>query len=76
MSLSSPYQQKTIKNYQIFLAKDFKDYCIVMNINQKVRIEIQQTSIDIFSNQTFSGVNRLFVLIYSNKNNDINRTLW
>ena len=76
MSLSSPYQQKTIKNYQIFLAKDYKDYCIVMNINQKVRIEIQQTSIDIFSNQTFSGVNRLFVLIYSNKNNDINRTLW
>ena len=49
---SSLYQQKTIKNYQKFLAKDLKDECIGMNIKRKVKIKIQQISIDIFSNQT------------------------
>ena len=32
MSLLSLYKQKTTKNYEIFLAKDLKDPCIVMNI--------------------------------------------
>ena len=36
MCLSSLYQQKTIKNYQNFLAKDLKDQFIGMNI-KKVR---------------------------------------
>ena len=44
-----PYQQKVIKNYQNFLAKDFKDELIGMNVKQ------------IKSN--FVGVNRLFVLV-------------
>ena len=44
-----PYQQKVIKNYQNFLAKDFKDQLIGMNVKQ------------IKSN--FVGVNRLFVLV-------------
>ena len=35
LSLLSLYQQKTIKNYQNFLAKDLKDQCIGMNIKLK-----------------------------------------
>ena len=38
-------KQKTIKNHENVLAKDLKDRCIAMNIKQKVRIKIQQTSI-------------------------------
>ena len=52
MFLLSLYQQETIKNYQNFLAKDLKDGFIGMNIKQKVRINIRQMNIDIFSNQT------------------------
>ena len=48
MLLSSIYQQKTIKNYLNFLAKDLKDQCIGMNIKQRVRIKIWQMNIDIF----------------------------
>ena len=44
MSRKSLYQQRTIKNYQNVLAKDLKDWCIGMNIKQKVKINIQQTS--------------------------------
>ena len=44
------YQQKTIKNYQNFLAKDLKDLCIRMNIRQKFKIKMQQIFIDIFLN--------------------------
>ena len=43
MSLPSLCQQKTTKNYQNFLTKDLA----------KVRIKIQQTSIDIFLNQNW-----------------------
>ena len=46
-----PYQQKVIKNYQNFLAKDFKDQLIGMNVKQKVIIKIRQMNLDIFSNQ-------------------------
>ena len=52
MSLSSLYQQKTIKNYQNFLVKDLKDQCVATNIKQKVRTKVRQMSVDIFSNQT------------------------
>ena len=52
MSLLRIYKQKTTKNLQNFLAKDFKDQCIGMNIKQNVRTKVQQTSIDIFSRQT------------------------
>ena len=50
--LSSLYQQKAIKNYENFLVKDLKDLYIGMNIKQKLRMIIQQMSIDIFRNQT------------------------
>ena len=52
MSLLSLYQQKKIKNYENSLANDLENQCIGMNIEQKVRIKIQQMSIDISSNQT------------------------
>ena len=42
----------TMKNYQNFLAKGLKGQCIRMNVKQKVRTKIQQTSLDIFLNQT------------------------
>ena len=45
-------QQKTIKNYQNFLAEDLKDQFIGINIKQKVRINILQMNIDISMNQT------------------------
>ena len=40
------------KNYQNFLAADFKDDFIGMNLKQKVRLKIQQMNVNIFSNQT------------------------
>ena len=52
MFLLSPYQQKTIKNCQNFLEKDLKVWCIEMNIKQKVKIKVRQTSTDILLNQT------------------------
>ena len=65
MFLSPLYQQlktehwqlktkKTTKNCQNFLAKVFKNQSIGMNIKQKVRIKLQQTSLDIFLNQTLT----------------------
>ena len=46
MFLPPLYHQMTMKNYQKFLAKDLKDQCIEMNIKQKVRMKIRQTSTD------------------------------
>ena len=40
MPLLLLYQQKTVKNYQNFIAKNLKDQCIGMSIQQKVRIKI------------------------------------
>ena len=72
ISLSSHYQQKTTKKYKNFLAKDLKDQCSGMNIKQKVRVKIWQTSIDVFYNEAI-GVNRLFLLVYLNWKNDVKR---
>ena len=66
------YQQETIKNYQNVLAKDFKDQFIGMNIKQKVRIKIQQTNSDKIKSN-FVGVNRLFVLVYTNQGDNAER---
>ena len=49
--LLSLYEQKTIENYQNFLVQELNDQFIGMNINQKVRIKLQQINLDIFSNQ-------------------------
>ena len=67
---SSLYQQKTVRNYQNFLAKDLKDQCTGMNIKQKLRTKIQQMSINIFSNQNYVEVYRLFILVYSCQDDD------
>ena len=40
------------QNYQNFLTKDLKDQILGVNIKQKVRIKLQQMSIDILSIQT------------------------
>ena len=66
------YQQETIKNYQNVLAKDFKDQFIGMNIKQKVRIKIQQMNSDKIKSN-FVGVNRLFVLVYTNQGDNAER---
>ena len=52
MFLLSLYQQKTVNSYQNFLVKVMKDQNIGMNIKQKVRIKIQQMTINIFLNKT------------------------
>ena len=56
------------KNYESFLAEDLKYQFIGMNI-KKVRIKIQQYRYFLESN--FVGVNRLFSLVYLNKNLDL-----
>ena len=52
----SLYQYRTIKNYQNFVAKNLKHQYIGLNIKQKVRMKIQQTSTDILLNQTLWGL--------------------
>ena len=59
-----------MRNYQNFLAKDLKDQCTGMNIKQKLRTKIQQMSINIFSNQNYVEVYRLFILVYSCQDDD------
>ena len=62
------YQQKTTKNYQTFLAKDLKDQCIGIRI-KKMKKKNTTNKNRYFSKSNFVGVNRLFVLIYSNHSN-------
>ena len=49
-----------------------KDQCTGMNIKQKMIIKTRQTSIDIFESN-FVEVNRLFVLAYSNQDDNAKR---
>ena len=43
------YRQETIKNFQNYLEKDFKDQFIGMKIKEELRIKIQQQNIHIVS---------------------------
>ena len=54
MSLSLHYKQKTTKNYLNVFAEYLKGQFNGMNLKQRMKIEIQQITIDIFSNQTIS----------------------
>ena len=54
LAKTSLYQPKIIKNYQKFLAKGLNDWCIGLNIKQKVRVKVQQTSTEILLNQILS----------------------
>ena len=51
-SLLSLCQQKTIKNYENFLAKNLKDQWIRMYMEQKARIKIRQINTDTLLDQT------------------------
>ena len=51
-SLLSLYQQKTINNYENFLAKNLKDQWIGMYMEQKARIKIRQINTDTLLDQT------------------------
>ena len=42
-----------------------------MNIKQKVRVKIQKNQYRYLLQSNFVGVNRLFALIYLNRNNDV-----
>ena len=67
MFLLSLFKPRTIKNYQDFLVKHLEDQCNIINIKQKVRIKIQQTSIDNFLNQTlYELTDYSFILQKSN----------
>ena len=61
------YQQETIKNYRNFLAKDLKDQFIGINIKQKSDNKNTTNEYRYFLESHIVGVNRLFVLVYSNK---------
>ena len=47
------FQQKTIKNYQNFVATDLKGPFVGVKIKQKVMIKIRQTNLNTVSNQIF-----------------------
>ena len=49
-----------------------KDQFIGMNLKQKVRIKVPQTSVVIFLNQTLYGLTDCF-LVYLNRGNDVTR---
>ena len=71
MFLLSLYQQTTIKNYQNLFAKVLKDQCIGMNLKQKVKNKNSTNEHRYFFEPNFVGFNRLFVLIYLNRDNDV-----
>ena len=54
VSLSLHYKQKTTKKYLNVFAEYLKGQFNGMNLKQRMKIEIQQITIDIFSNQTIS----------------------
>ena len=63
---------KDNKKYQNFLAKDLKDQFVGMNIKQEVRIKIYN-NYTYFLELNFVGLTWLFVLIYSNKNDNVKK---
>ena len=63
VTLSTRINQKLLK----LLSMDLKDQFIGMNIKQKMIIKIPQKNLDYFLESYFVGVNRLFLLVYSNE---------
>ena len=66
------YLQKATKSYQNVLVKSCKDQCIRINLKQKVKIKARQTSAYYFESN-FLGVNRFFMLVYSNQDDNPKR---
>ena len=58
---------KRQKNYLNFLVKDLKDQFIGMNLKQKVIKKNTTHEFRFFLESNFVGVNRLFVLVYTNQ---------
>ena len=58
-----------MKNCQNFLAKGLKEQFTGTNMKQNVRLEIRQTSIDIFLNQYLQGLTDCLCRL-SNQDND------
>ena len=52
VTLSANDNRELLKLGNKWLSKDLQDQYVGMNVKAKVRIKIQQTSIEIFSNQT------------------------
>ena len=73
MFLLQLYQQETIRNYQNFLAKDLKDQFIGMNTKQKSENKNTTNEFRYLLESKFVGVNKLFVLVYTNKDSDSKR---
>ena len=73
MFLSSLYQQKIIKNCQNFLSKGFERS--VYWIEYKSKRENKNTANEYwyFLKSNLVGVNKLLVLVYLNKSNDVKR---
>ena len=65
--LQQPYQQKTIKNYQTYLQKDLKDPFIQNEYKAEKYNKNTINEFRYFLVSGFVGVNRLFVLVYSNE---------
>ena len=59
--------EMTTKSFENFLAKGLKDQCIGMNKKQKSENNSMTNEYRYFNESNFVGVNRLFVLIYSNQ---------
>ena len=64
-------QQKVIKTYINLFAKDSKVQSFGMNVNQKVKLNLQEITIAIFLNQTLLVLTNY--LFYSNQNNNEKR---
>ena len=61
------HQQKVIKTYQNLFAKDSKDQSFGLNINQKVKLNLREMTIDIFLNQTLLVLANYFFLFKPKK---------
>ena len=64
------YQQKTMRNYQNYQAKDLKEQFIGINITDNEVVEIatanEEKYIRELLDSSYQGVKRLFVLVYDN----------
>ena len=70
----SLYQQETIRNYQNVLVKDLKDQFLNWN-EYKTKSENKNATnkYRYFLESNFAGVNKLFVLVYSNQDSSSKR---
>ena len=71
--LLSLYQQKIIKNYQNVLKKDLKDQFIENKYKIKSENKNMTNEFTYFPESNFVWVNTLFVLVYSDQDDRVNR---